>query len=162
MSIPTRTLAAGAALLLIFGLGPSAAAPSRSAAERGVRLSLVRLNELLAKRDMTVVNEFVDADDTLLIGSEVGEKARGRVAIEAHFRDLFKRPETISFSWREVQVSVRGTTAWLYAAGQVVQHGPNGEQREPYILTGVLELHGGVWQWRMFHGAQPAEAAAAA
>jgi hypothetical protein len=162
MSFPTRTLAAGAALLLVFGLGPSATAPPRSGAERGVRLALIRLNGLLARRDMGVVDEFVDANDTLLIGSEAGEKARGRVALETHFRELFARPETISYAWREVQVSVRGTTAWLYAAGEVVTRGDAGERREPYSLAGVLELHGGEWLWRLFHGAQPAAAVASA
>jgi len=152
MSFPTRTLAAGAALLLVFGLGPSATAPPRKGAERGVRLALIRLNGLLSRRDMGVVEEFVDADDTLLIGAAAGEKARGRVALENHFRELFKRAETLSYSWREVQVSVNGTTAWLYAAGEAVLQGEGGEQRTPYSLTGVLELHGGVWLWRLFHG----------
>lgn len=161
MSFSTRKMAAGAALLLLFGLGPSAAAPPRSGAERGVRLALIRLNGRLSRRDMGVVDEFVDADDTLLVGS-AGEKARGRVALETQFRALFDRPETVSFSWREVQVSVRGTTAWLYAAGERVSRKDEGEDREPYSLTGVLELHGGEWLWRLFHGSRPVEAAGSA
>jgi ketosteroid isomerase-like protein len=155
MGAVTRTLAAGAALLLIFGLGPAANAPPQKDAERGVRRALIRLNKLLAARDAGMVGEFVNASDTLLIGSEPGEVARGRAQIEAHFAKLLSGPDTITFSWREVDVSVRGTVAWLHAEGTAILRSETGERREPYRLTGVLELHGGRWLWRQFHGSQP-------
>jgi ketosteroid isomerase-like protein len=158
MTVPTRTLAAGAALLLIAGLGSTAAAPPRSEAERGVRQALIRLNGFLARRDMALLDDFARGDETLLIGSAKGESFRGRAEIEGHLRSIYALPETLAFSWREVQVSVRGAVAWLAAEGEVITRTDSGEQRRPYRLNGVFELHGGRWKWRMFHGSEPTAA----
>ena len=151
-----RSIAAGAALLLVGSLAPILAAPPQRDAERGVRRTLIRLNQLLMARDPAIAEEFVDSPDSLLVGSQVNEQARGREGAAGHFQALFARPETISFSWREVDVSVRGAVAWLHAEGEVVIHGDEGDRREPYRLTGVLEQHAGKWLWRLFHGSQPA------
>jgi ketosteroid isomerase-like protein len=156
MGVSNRSLAAAAALLLVGSLAPQLAAPPQRDAERGVRRTLIRLNNLLASRDMAVVDEFVDSPDTLLVGSHAAEQARGRAGVEAHFRRHFERPETITFAWREVDVAVRGAVAWLHAEGEVVLHGDDGDRREPYRLSGVLEQRGGKWLWRLFHGSQPA------
>lgn len=156
MGVSNRSLAAAAALLLVGSLAPQLAAPPQRDAERGVRRTLIRLNDLLSRRDMGVVDEFVAGPDTLLVGSHMSEEARGRAGIEAHFRRHFDRPETISFAWREVDVSVRGAVAWLHAEGEVILRGDEGERREPYRLTGVLEQHAGKWLWRLYHGSQPA------
>jgi ketosteroid isomerase-like protein len=155
MGFSTRGLAAGAALMLVFGLGSAAVAPPRSSAERGVRLALIRLNGLLARRDMAILDEFSPAPDTLLVGSEASERARGRDELEAFFTELFAAPEVLSFAWREVDVSVRGDVAWIHADGDLVARTDSGdEQRTPYRLAGVLEPHGRRWQWRMFQGAR--------
>jgi ketosteroid isomerase-like protein len=156
MSSSTRTLAAGAALLLVGSLAPSLAAPPQRDAERGVRRALIRLNQLLAGRDLAIVDEFARGEDTLLVGSLASDRARGRAELEAHFRRYFERPETFSLSWREVEVAVRGSVAWLHAEGELILRGDETERREPYRLTGVLELHAGKWLWRLFHGSQPA------
>jgi ketosteroid isomerase-like protein len=150
-----RSIAAGAALLLVGSLAPMLAAPPQRDAERGVRRTLIRLNQLLAARDPAIVAEFVDNPDTLLVGSLASDTARGRAELDAHFRAYFERPETMTFAWRVVDVAVRGAVAWLHAEGEVVVHGAEGDRRGPYRLTGVLELHAGKWLWRLFHGSQP-------
>jgi len=152
MGVTTRGLAAGAALLMVFGLGASAAAPTRAEAERGVRRALVRLNQLLANRDMDILDEFSPAPDTLLV-TAAGERCRGRGELEAYFKSRFAQPTTAVYSWREVEVSVRGDTAWLHAEGESVQTDAKGEvTRHPLRLAGVLEPHGKRWQWRFFQG----------
>jgi len=105
---------------------------------------------------MAIADEFVAGADTLLVGSLSREHARGRAELEAHFRAYFDLPQTIGFVWREVDVAVRGAVAWLHAEGELVLHGPDGDHRQPYRLTGVLEHHHGKWLWRLFHGSQPA------
>ncbi len=162
MGFSTRSLAAGAAFLMVFGLGPQALAPPRSSAERGVRLALIRLNGLLSRRDPQVIDEFVAADDTLMIGAQAGERATGPAQIAEAFARMFKTPETVSFAWREVDVSVRGEVAWLHAEGQIILKGKRKEQRLPYRLAGVLEPHDGRWKWRLFQGSQPMPATAQA
>jgi ketosteroid isomerase-like protein len=158
MSFPTRTLAAGAALMLIAGLGSTANAPPQAEAERGVRRALMRLNGLLAARDMAVVDEFAKGEGTLLIGSAAGESYHGRSGVEGHFTTLFALPETMAFSWREVNVAVRGAVAWLAAEGELILRTDAGERRLPYRLNGVFELQGGQWKWRLFHGSEPTQA----
>ena len=159
MAFSTRGLAAGAAFLMVFGLGPQFMSPPRSVAERGVRLALIRLNGLLSRRDLSIVDEFVDAADTLLVGADPGERARGRGEIEAYFERLFARPEAVSFSWREVDVSVRGDVAWIHAEGHIISKSDSSETRRPYRLAGVLEPHGGGWRWRLFQGSETAASA---
>lgn len=157
MGLSNRSLAAGAALILVGSLWPTLVAPPQRAAERGVRRALIRLNELLGRRDMAVVEEFAPSEDALLIAPVAKDRARGRTELQRHFKAFFARPDTISFAWREVEVAVHGPVAWLHAEGEAVLHGEEGDRREPYILTGVLEQHHGQWLWRVFHGSQPAQ-----
>jgi uncharacterized protein (TIGR02246 family) len=157
MGSTTRGLAAGAALLLIFGLGGSAAAPTRSRAERGVRLALIRMNQMLANRDLAIVEEFSPAPDTLMVGGG-GERCRGRAELEAFYKGLFAMPMKAGYSWNEVDVSLRGDVAWVHAEGEVVLTQDDGTQkRSPYRLAGVLEPNGKRWQWRLFQGTSPGE-----
>lgn len=162
MAFSTRGLATGAALLMVLGFGRQVLAPPRSLAERGVRLALIRLNGLLSRRDLSIVDEFIAADDTLLVGPKPDERARGAAQIEAYFEALFAKPEALCFSWREVDVSVVGEVAWIHAEGDLIRKTDSGEVRRPYRLAGVLEPRGGGWKWRMFQGSRPAEPAAAA
>jgi ketosteroid isomerase-like protein len=162
MGFSTRSLAAGAALLMVLGLGPQAIAPPRRSAERGVRLALMRLNGLLSRRDSGVVDEFMACDDTLMIGAEAGERAQGLAQIAEAFQRMFQMPQTVSFAWREVDVAVRADVAWLHADGQIILKDGDGEQRFPYRLAGVLEPHGGRWKWRLFQGSQPVRPSGAA
>jgi ketosteroid isomerase-like protein len=161
MALSTRSLATGAALLMVLGFGQQVLAPPRSIAERGVRLALIRLNGLLSRRDLSVLDEFIHAPDTLLIGPGPDERARGPEQIEAFFEQLFARPEAHAFSWREVDVSVHGDVAWIHADGELIRKTDSGEERTPYRLAGVLEPRGGDWKWRMFQGSRPAEPASA-
>jgi ketosteroid isomerase-like protein len=156
MALSNRSLAAGAALLLVGSLAPLLKAPPQRVAELGVRRALIRLNELLGRRDIAIVDEFVPADDALLIGAEAGDVARGPAEIEAFVKRLFAQPETISWAWRRVEVSVLGEAAWVFAEGEVVRRGDDSDRRQPYRLTGLLEPRGGRWLWRTFHGSQPA------
>ena len=155
MATFTRGLAAGAALLLVYNLLPEALAPPRIGAERGVRRALIKLNELLAAKDIAVVDEFVASEDTLMVGSAAGEVSRGRDELEAHYRKIFGLPGTYAFSWRAVEVSCHGPVAWLHAEGDLVVTGSGPERRVPYRLTAVLEQDAGRWKWRLFHGSQP-------
>ena len=151
-----RSIAAGAALLLVGSLAPILAAPPQRDAERGVRHALIRLNSLMSRRDPAIVDEYLDSDETLMIGRAAAESARGRAEIAAHWAEVFARPETLAFSWRRVEVSVHGPVAWLFAEGELIRRQDEGETREPYRLSGVLEPRHGKWLWRLYHGSQPA------
>lgn len=85
-----------------------------------------------------------------------GEIARGRAAIDAILQGLFSRPETITWTWDEVEVSSAGEVAWAYAEGHVLIQGSDEEKPLPYRLTAVIQKIGNAWKWRQFHGAEPA------
>ncbi len=120
-----------------------------------VEASLQRLSELVSARDMAVLDEFVADPDVMLLGSEAGEFKVGREQLAAHFQEIFKLPFSIAFDWTETRVSSIDDVAWVYASGDIVLKGADGEMRAPYRLTGVLERRDGRWRWRQFHGSEP-------
>ena len=92
-----------------------------------------------------------DADATL-IGSSVGEIARGPLELRRFLEDLFATPGTISWEWDDVSVSCAGEVAWLWLDGGLVL---DGRSQRPYRITGVLERRQGRWIWTLFHGSEP-------
>lgn len=120
-----------------------------------IRMVLERFGELVAGRDMAVVAEFAPAAEVLLIGSEIGEEARGHAALHVFLARVFAGPASIRWSWDRVDVAGVGEVAWVYAEGQVVVTREGSESRAPYRLTGVFQNVAGRWKWRHFHGAEP-------
>jgi ketosteroid isomerase-like protein len=114
-----------------------------------------RLRDLLWARDPSIVEEFADSPDVLLVGSDDGEIARGRAEIESLLRALFELPVRLRWEWRHRDISVAGDIAWLFADCEVVIASDQEEKRKPYRLTGVLQRVSGNWRWRQFHGSQP-------
>ena len=129
--------------------------------EAAVLAGLDRLGSLLSAKDIAFVDEFAASADVRLIGSEAGEIAEGRVAIEALVRKLYALPVSLGWEWARRSASVAGTVAWVFAEGDVVIGRTGTVERVPYRMTGVLELDGGRWRWRQFHGSEPAAKAAA-
>jgi ketosteroid isomerase-like protein len=121
-----------------------------------VLAALDRLGAALGARDPGFADLFAPVADVRLIGSEKGEVAEGRAAIAALADALFRLPVRLGWQWRRRDVSVAGDIAWLFAEGDVVIAGADGERRRPYRLTGVLQRFGDDWRWRQFHGAEPA------
>lgn len=117
--------------------------------------ALERLNSLVGRRDLTVLTEFDDAADVLLVGSEEGEIAEGPEALDLLFRHIFDLPVRIDWSWRNVRVSCVGEVAWIFAEGHVNMTSDSGQKQMPYRLSGVLERRKGKWKWRHFHGSEP-------
>jgi ketosteroid isomerase-like protein len=95
---------------------------------------------------------FAPDADTTLIGSEVGEIARGPMEIRPFLEDLFDQPQTFSWEWDDVSISSSGDVAWLWTEGALVI---NGRSERPYRITGVLERREGRWLWSLFHGSEP-------
>lgn len=123
---------------------------------REIRATLERFGELVAAKHPDAVAQFAPGDDIMLVGSESGEIARGRRAIEAFLRDLFTRPDVITWAWDDVEVCSAGEVAWAYAEGRVVIRRGAEETLVPYRLTAIFQKVGDVWKWRHFHGAEPA------
>ena len=104
------------------------------------------------KRIEGVLSLFAPDADTVLIGSEAHELARGPIELRPFLETLFARPETVSWEWDDVSVSASGDVAWLWLQGAAVL---DGVSRLPYRITGVLERRQGRWLWMLFHGSEP-------
>lgn len=129
--------------------------PSDGEIQSQVRQVLERFNELVSTQDPQVLAEFAPGDDFLLIGSESGEVAAGRQALEAFFARIFARKTTFSWEWDRVDVSHAGNIAWFFAEGRVILTTAHEQRKAPYRISGVLERHGGRWLWRQYHGSEP-------
>ena len=120
----------------------------------GIEDALRRLGRRLFDRDSRIVEEF--AEDAVLIGSEAGERADGRVAIGTLITGLFGRPARLTWDWQRVDVVVDGEVGWVVAEGHVVVSTESEKTLLPYRMTGVLHFQNGHWRWRLFHGSEPA------
>ena len=117
-----------------------------------------RLSAAFAARDVVAALAcFVTDHDIGYVGSENGETATGRTAVEALFKDLFARDE--AYSWQVTTALVReyGDCAYLFAQADGLAQTDAG-QTVPfaYRISGILENLGGGWKWRHCHGCEPA------
>jgi uncharacterized protein (TIGR02246 family) len=104
------------------------------------------------KRLEGVLTLFAPDADTVLMGSSVGEIARGPMEIRPFLESLFAQPDTLSWEWDDVSVSACGDVAWLWTEAALVV---NGRSDRPYRISGVLERRGDRWLWSLFHGSEP-------
>lgn len=117
-----------------------------------------RLGTAFMSQDVaTVLACFVPDDDITYVGSEAGESATGRVAVEKLLKDLFARPE--SYSWQASAATVHTVPggAFVLAEADGAEHHPDGSVTPfPYRVTGLLSRRAsGVWLWRAVQGAEP-------
>ena len=144
--------------LLLTACGREAPpAPPASAGDTSVDVvrALQRLNAMVSRRDMAVLDEFAREADVLLLRSGSDELSVGRDQIETVFKTLFAQPIALSWDWKDTRVSSSGDVAWIHAAGEAIAKAPDGEQRLPYRMTGVLQRGESGWKWRQFHGSEP-------
>jgi len=92
-----------------------------------------------------------DADATIL-GSSIGEIARGPIEMRPFLERLFAGPQTIAWEWDDVSISARDDVAWLWLEGALVL---DGRSDRAYRISGVLERRAGRWLWSLFHGSEP-------
>lgn len=92
-----------------------------------------------------------DADATIL-GSSIGEIARGPIEMRPFLEQLFAGPQAIAWEWDDVSISARDDVAWLWLEGALVL---DGRSDRAYRISGVLERRAGRWLWSLFHGSEP-------
>jgi ketosteroid isomerase-like protein len=99
-----------------------------------------------------VLSLFAPDADATLIGSSLGEIARGPIELRAFLERLFDQPQTVSWEWDDVSISAAGDVAWLWLEGA---HCLDGRSERAYRISGVLERRQGRWLWSLFHGSEP-------
>jgi uncharacterized protein (TIGR02246 family) len=130
----------------------------RGSSDADVVAAVERLSVAFAARDAPAALAcFVTDDGISYVGSEKGENAAGREAVQALFGTLFARDE--AYSWQVTRALVReyDDCAYLFAEADGVVHTDAGATVAfPYRLSGVLEERDGRWRWRHCHGCEPA------
>jgi ketosteroid isomerase-like protein len=117
-----------------------------------ILLSLGELRAAVSQRRLEgVLTLFAPDADTTVVGSSMGEVARGPLELRALFERLFDGP-AVRWEWDVVQTSCAGDVAWLVAEAALVVEGAGAR---PYRITGVLERRAGRWLWTLFHGSEP-------
>ena len=151
-----RRFVLGAIVLALTTTSCRGATDTRSARGTDDPLqALTRFTTLLEHRDPELIDEFVDDDDVMVVGSEASEIEIGREQIAQMLKTLAAGP-AVRFTWKQTRSGSTGDVAWLFASGDAVIMDSGKETRLPYRLTGVLERRSGRWKWRQFHGSEPA------
>ena len=99
-----------------------------------------------------VLSLFAPDADATLIGSSLGEIARGPMGLRAFLETLFDQPQAVSWEWDDVSISAAGDVAWLWLEGALCL---DGRSERAYRISGVLERRQGRWLWSLFHGSEP-------
>jgi ketosteroid isomerase-like protein len=99
-----------------------------------------------------VLSLFAPDADATLIGSSLGEIARGPLDLRAFLEQIFAGGQAISWEWDDVSISSSGDVAWLWLEGALVL---DGRSDRAYRISGVLERRQGRWLWSLFHGSEP-------
>jgi uncharacterized protein (TIGR02246 family) len=127
-----------------------------AATEKAIMKILQDFNDgFTSKNIRQVLDLFADDANVILLGSEEGEKAIGRMELEKECRHLFSRPVELSLEWRWHSVSVEDSVAWVVAEGLVHSRRADVHQSSPYRLTLVLVKRGKKWLIMHWHGSEP-------
>jgi ketosteroid isomerase-like protein len=121
-----------------------------------IRARVAQFAQLIASRDLAIVDALANPNGFLMLGSEAGERASGRAEIHALFQALFAKPYALAFDWPAPEVTVAGDIAWVTAEGLMNVVHPDRTLPMPYRMVGIFERVGEGWAWRLFSGSEPA------
>jgi ketosteroid isomerase-like protein len=112
-----------------------------------------RFSDLVSHKDLAIVDEF--SPNAILVGSEPGEIARGRIEIESFFKAFFAQPVRVRWRWHTMNVEAARDVVWFFVEGIAFAQGRGIKQQVPYRVAGVLRRRNQRWLWQQFHGAEP-------
>jgi ketosteroid isomerase-like protein len=118
-----------------------------------VLLALGEFRAAVSQRRLEgVLSLFAPDADATLIGSSLGEIARGPIELRSFLQQILAGPQTIAWEWDDVSISCAGDVAWLWLEGALVL---DGRSDRAYRISGVLERRQARWLWTLFHGSEP-------
>lgn len=120
---------------------------------------LERLAAAIARADVpSVLAEFWDSEQVVMLGSEKGEEAYGTRQLEELWTGVLSRGQAYRWLWREPAVVVRESLAWIASDAVVRVTGGSGEREVQYRATLVLIREQERWVIAQYHGSEPAAA----
>jgi ketosteroid isomerase-like protein len=124
-----------------------------AATREEVLLALGEFRAAVSERRLEgALSLFAPDADATVIGSSLGEIARGPTELRAFLEQIFASPQAVSWEWDDVSISAAGDVAWLWLEGALVL---DGRSDRAYRISGVLERRSGRWLWTLFHGSEP-------
>jgi hypothetical protein len=115
-----------------------------------------RLSDAFAARDVAAALGCFAPGEISYVGSELGERARGRTAVADLLGTLFDRDE--AYAWTVSELTAHAVAGGAYvsveADGRAMADGGGGSEF-PYRLCGLLEPVDEAWLWRSCHGSVP-------
>jgi SnoaL-like domain len=115
---------------------------------------LDRLLSAIAARDLPATLAcFRSGLDVEVVGSEKGEQARGREAVESFFRRVYAKPQAYRFFLPTRALTIHRDVAWMVADGTVTE--PGDTQSKPYRLTAVFVRDESKWHVTLWSGSEP-------
>jgi ketosteroid isomerase-like protein len=126
-------------------------------ADAAIREALIRMNEMLATKDLDkVMSIYDDADDIMVIGSDSGEVFIGRERVRVFMKFIVSMPFIFSFELEPTTIRHQKDMAWVFCDGKMVHTRTNGKiSRFPYRIMAVMVERGGIWKWKVFSGSIP-------
>jgi ketosteroid isomerase-like protein len=113
-----------------------------------------RLLTAIAQRDLSATLAcFSSGQDVAVVGSEAGERARGREAVAAFFAQAYSKPGGYRFVLPTRELTTHGDTAWIVADGSVTDSAET--ERKPYRLTAVLVREASGYRAALWSGSEP-------
>ena len=114
---------------------------------------------LKARNVDAIVDLFADDPDVELWGSDLSERAVGKLEIRALLEGLFSRlPESsVVRTFEEPRVHIAGDVAWMTAAGTAKTEAGGEPRAIPYRVTAVMVRAADGWRWHTHNGAQPTD-----
>ena len=115
---------------------------------------LDRLLSAIAANDLPATLAcFTSGLDVEVVGSEKGEQARGREAVESFFRRVYTKPQAYRFLLPTRALTIHRDVAWMVADGSVTE--PGDTQSKPYRLTAVFVRDETGWRVALWSGSEP-------
>ena len=126
--------------------------------ERVVKSVLENFNNAFASKSVDAVLKLFTTDsDVTFIGSEAGEYAIGRSALESRLKGLFSREEFYTWKWNEVSTFSVGLVAWAVVKADIQVNKNTGIEEYTYRITAILEKRNDQSFFVHFHGSEPVE-----
>jgi len=114
-----------------------------------------RLLTAIAQRDLSATLAcFSSGQNVAVVGSEAGERARGREAVTAFFAQAYAKPGAYRFVLPTRELTMHGDTAWIVADGSVTD--PAETESKPYRLTAVFVREASGYRVALWSGSEPA------
>jgi ketosteroid isomerase-like protein len=122
-----------------------------------IRKGLLRMNEMLATKDLqSVMSIYDDSDDIMVVGSDSGEVFIGKERVRVFMKMIVSMPFIFSFEIDKPVINQHQDIAWVFCDSKMVHTRTNGKvSKIPYRITAVLVKKGNEWKWKMFSGSIP-------